>query len=77
VVLLLIFSVFSVGCSMTSYDYTDGKRALLYKNFFKEGKHIGHPLLNAPLKKPEKFKVNFSTIYVILMKIMKGVEINA
>jgi hypothetical protein len=40
-------------------------------------KCIGHPLLNAPLKKPEKFKVNFSTIYVILMKIMKGVEINA
>jgi hypothetical protein len=40
-------------------------------------KHIGHPLLNAPLKKPENFKVNFSTTYVILMKIMKGVEINA
>jgi hypothetical protein len=38
---------------------------------------IGHPLLNAPLKKSEKFKVNFSTIHVILMKIMKGVEINA
>jgi hypothetical protein len=37
----------------------------------------GHPLLNAPLKKPENFKVNFTTIYVILMKIMKGVEINA
>jgi hypothetical protein len=40
-------------------------------------KHIGHPLFNAPLKKPENFKVNFSTIYVILMKIMKGVERNA
>jgi len=39
-------------------------------------KHIGHPLLNAPLKKPENFKVNFTTIYVILKKIMKGVEIN-
>jgi hypothetical protein len=42
-----------------------------------DNKHIGHPLLNAPLKKPENFKVNFSTIYVILMKIMKGVERNA